>query len=79
MEVIGEIISYASDSKKDRPRWLYNISNQRGGYYFSLLIILDKDASFFLAIQKQDSKDIQKIREQKNGKFFKLKILAYFE
>ena len=49
------------------------------GFYFSLLIILDKDASFFLAIQKQDKKDFLKDKRTKNGKFFKLKILAYFK
>ena len=49
------------------------------GFYFSLLIILDKDASFFLAIQKQDKKDFLKNKRTKNGKFFKLKILAYFK
>ena len=38
------------------------------GFYFSLLIILDKDASFFLAIQKQDKKDFLKNKKTKNWK-----------
>ena len=35
------------------------------GFYFSLLIILNKDASFFLGIQKQDKKDFQKNKRTK--------------
>ena len=38
------------------------------GFYFSLLIILDKDASFFLAIQKQDKKDFLKNKRTKKWK-----------
>ena len=38
------------------------------GFYFSLLIILNKDASFFLGIQKQDKKDFQKDKRTKKYK-----------
>ena len=48
-------------------------------FIFHFLIILDEDASFFLAVQKQDKKDGLKKRQQKNEKFFKLRISAYFK
>ena len=35
------------------------------GFYFSLLIILDKHASFFLAMQKQDKKEFLKNKRTK--------------
>ena len=49
------------------------------GFYFSLLIILDKDASFFLAIQKPYNKDFLKNEITKKRKFFKQRVLAYFK
>ena len=39
------------------------------GFYFSLLIILDKDASFFLAIQKPNNKDFLKNKTTKKDIF----------
>ena len=48
-------------------------------FIFHFLIDINKDASFFLAIQKQDKKDGPKKRQQKIEKFFKLRISAYFK